>query len=200
MPRRGTKAGLGPALGVGLVITAQLLVGAAQAQALRPPSQTHSESLGDAVASPLRDANLVRSDIPPILERTLTSPYAPPAVDSCVALDREIARLDAALGDDYDAPVHASASEGSDRRVFGAVSSVVSSLVPMRSWIRKLSGAERHEREVREAIRAGSTRRGFLKGLAAGRKCGADQDIVVIHAPAASQTVTPTKVSAIASL
>jgi stage V sporulation protein SpoVS len=35
----------------------------------------------------------------------------------------------------------------------------------MRSWVRKLSGAEKNADEVRQAVLAGSVRRGYLKGV-----------------------------------
>jgi len=41
----------------------------------------------------------------------------------------------------------------------------------MRSWIRKLSGAERRDREVQEAIAAGIARRTYLKGVGEARGC-----------------------------
>jgi len=39
------------------------------------------------------------------------------------------------------------------------------SLIPYRSWVRKLSGAERASKAVAAAISAGMVRRGFLKGM-----------------------------------
>ena len=43
----------------------------------------------------------------------------------------------------------------------------------MRSWVRKLTGAEKYSREVEASITAGTIRRSYLKGLgraaAAGR-------------------------------
>ena len=44
-------------------------------------------------------------------------------------------------------------------------------IVPFRGWVRKLSGAERHARDVAAAIGAGAVRRAFLKGIAGQRGC-----------------------------
>ena len=43
--------------------------------------------------------------------------------------------------------------------------------MPFHSWVRQLSGAERHRRDVQEAIKAGSQRRGFLKALGMSLNC-----------------------------
>ncbi len=43
--------------------------------------------------------------------------------------------------------------------------------MPFRGWIRRLSGAERHARDVAAAIAAGTARRAFLKGVGQGRIC-----------------------------
>ncbi|PZU01431.1 MAG: hypothetical protein DI624_00150 [Brevundimonas sp.] len=53
----------------------------------------------------------------------------------------------------------------------GAVRDTVTDFIPMRSWVRRLSGAAAHDREIQFAIRAGSVRRGFLKGLWLERGC-----------------------------
>ena len=135
-------------------------------------SDQSRESLGGAVTSPLRDVNLVRTDIPPILTQAVNNPYARSGQRSCTALRKEIGNLDTVLGDDFDERSTTPESEGNDRKsVYGALASVVSDVIPMRSWIRKLSGAERRDREVQEAIAAGIARRSYLKGLGQARGC-----------------------------
>ena len=42
---------------------------------------------------------------------------------------------------------------------------------PYRGWIRTLSGANRHQAEVRDAINAGAARRGYLKGVGMRMNC-----------------------------
>ena len=55
----------------------------------------------------------------------------------------------------------------------GALQRTAEGVIPFRGWIRKLSGAERHSRQVAAAITAGGVRRAFLKGVRASRSCGA---------------------------
>jgi hypothetical protein len=49
-------------------------------------------------------------------------------------------------------------------------------LIPFRSWVRRLTGAESHSKEVASAIAAGIVRRAYLKGIGESLGC---------HAPAA---------------
>jgi hypothetical protein len=44
-------------------------------------------------------------------------------------------------------------------------------LIPFRSWVRKLSGAEKHAKQVSACVAAGTARRAFLKGLATSQHC-----------------------------
>lgn len=130
------------------------------------------ESLEGAVTSPLRDVNLIKTDIPQVLVQAVHNPYAPSGQRSCATLRRDIGELNEVLGDDFDERSPEQKSEANDRRTaYGVVASVISDVIPMRSWIRKLSGAERRDREVQEAIAAGITRRGYLKGLGQARGC-----------------------------
>jgi hypothetical protein len=184
-PRSTTLARIIASAGAGLVLClASTASAAAEDRTLRTGAQVSRESLGGAVSAPLRDLNLVRADIPPVLIQTLDNPYARPSSLSCERLAARIADLDAVLGEDYGAQDRATG----DARpmLLSAVASTVTDLLPMRGWIRKLSGADRHEREVREAIRAGAVRRGFLKGLAKGHGCGAGQRVVFVDAQEAA--------------
>jgi hypothetical protein len=136
--------------------------------------------VGAAVVSPLGDFNLVRDDIPPILEAARAAPYRLPAAHDCAALAAEIGALDAALGPDLDAPTSPDRPSVLERGVdevghaaVNAVQGAVSGAIPFRGWIRKLSGAERHAKKVAAAITAGSVRRAFLKGVALAQACPA---------------------------
>jgi hypothetical protein len=44
-------------------------------------------------------------------------------------------------------------------------------VIPFRSWIRKISGAEQYSKRVASAIAAGTARRAFLKGLRVAKGC-----------------------------
>lgn len=141
------------------------------------------EGLGNAATTPLNDLNLLKTPIPEVLSQAKAQPYALPQPNDCASLNAEISRLDAALGADIDAPAGEKPDwleRGSDAAAdaaVGAVQRTVEGVVPFRSWLRKLSGAERQSRRVREAAIAGGLRRAFLKGVRQQQAC-----------PAASET------------
>lgn len=136
-------------------------------------AQPEEPGFTDAAKAPLRDLNLIRADIPPVLLEASEAPYALPRPLNCGVLAGEIALLDDALGPDLDAPE--SAEPGLLTRGRGAAVDLVrgaaQGVLPFRSWIRKLSGAERYDRTVRAAIDAGGVRRAYLKGLGVMRSC-----------------------------
>lgn len=143
------------------------------------PQEAPTDPMGRAVTAPLTDLNLLRAKIPPILVSALDAPYAPPADGSCAGLALEVATLDAELGADLDAaadsgPKPSVIERGIDTvgdAAVGTVRSAAEGVVPMRSWVRRLSGAERHSRQVAAAAAAGVVRRSFLKGLGAAAGC-----------------------------
>lgn len=138
-----------------------------------------TDPMGRAVTAPLTDLNLLRAKIPPPLISALDAPYALPADGSCAGLAGEVALLDAELGADLDAPADSGATPSVIERgisavgdsAVGTVRSAAEGVVPLRSWVRRLSGAERHSRLVASAAAAGVVRRSFLKGLGAAAGC-----------------------------
>lgn len=143
-------------------------------------------SLVQKASQPLNDLNLLETRIPPVLTAAAQKgAYSLPADVSCAALRAELGELDAALGPDIDIP----AVPGSDPNlvvqavgyvgqkavdtVSTTVSTVVDGVLPLRSWVRKLSGAERYSSEVAAAVSAGRIRRPFLKGWVQGAACAA---------------------------
>lgn len=102
---------------------------------------------------------LTAPEVPKSLRLVVKSPYAPPAQETCEGLAAEIAALDAVLGPDVDA----AASE--DDAVARLASGAVRGLIPYRGVVRFVTGAGRREREMAQAVIAGSARRGFLKGV-----------------------------------
>ena len=134
--------------------------------------------LGNAAVTPLNDLNVVRTDIPDVLQAAQKAPYVKPADCSCIALVLEIRQLDEVLGADLDVPhgdtrtsLIARAPGLATDQAVSALQRTAQDLVPFRGWVRKLSGAERHSQQVAAAIAAGSARRGFLKGVAAAQNC-----------------------------
>lgn len=125
-------------------------------------------NLGEAVLTPLGDINLRKSEIPYLLE-SMENPYLMPVDSSCEKLMVEIDKLTQLLGNDVDS---ADESKGSmSQTALNAVSSTVGGLIPFRSLIRRASGAAKYEKEVEQSYRKGVARRGYLKGVAAAKKC-----------------------------
>lgn len=136
--------------------------------------------VAQAVTAPLSDLNLVRAEIPPVLAAAQKAPYAVPADRSCSELAADVRALDAVLGADLDTPSTAANPSLIERggslvgdAAVGAVRSTAEGVVPLRGWVRKLSGAERYAREVSAAIAAGTIRRAYLKGLGQAAGCEA---------------------------
>jgi len=184
--------GVWPALVLALTLTACATATPEPAPEARPEPAAVPALLADAgltqvVTQPLNDFNLLTSEIPPVLVAAQKAPYAEPAGHSCTSSAVELRALDAALGPDIDAAAAPAATPGLVEQATGAVgdlavgtvkntvSSVVDGVVPFRSWVRKLSGAERHSSAVAAAISAGTLRRAFLKGWAEGTGCAAPQ-------------------------
>ena len=137
------------------------------------PAVTATGRVGGALAQPLHDGNLVRTKIPDVLLQAMADPYARPGAGRCVDLVERLRPLDDALGDDLDAP--SQKEEGmmdkGKTTVLTVASGAASDVIPFRGWIRKLTGAERHDRYVQAAITAGAVRRAYLKGLGEAKGC-----------------------------
>lgn len=136
-----------------------------------------TEGVTNAATSPLRDLNLVHTDIPPVLLEAVKAPYTMPPIANCPALGLAVRALDGVLGPDVDAPkeherglMEEGGNMASDAAI-GAIKSAADGLLPYRQWVRKLSGAEWAGAQVRNAIAAGNARRAFLKGLMAASGC-----------------------------
>lgn len=144
-------------------------------------SSTAPDKAASAAATPFNDLNLLKVPIPEALQAAQRGPYALAAGADCVSLAAEIVALDEALGPDIDAPpsqaqrglLERGVDAGSDAAT-GALQRTAEGVIPFRGWIRKLSGAERHSRQVTAAITAGGVRRAFLKGVRAAKACGAN--------------------------
>jgi hypothetical protein len=145
--------------------------GSGQIQTSREANQ---ENVRGAVSAPLRDVNVVRTKIPPILLESMADPYARPAdPGGCKELVEMLAPVDEALGPDLDAPApdEDDLMQRGQTTALGAAATVASEAIPFRGWIRKLSGAERHDQLVQSAILAGAVRRAYLKGLGEAQGC-----------------------------
>jgi hypothetical protein len=158
-------------------------------------SEANRDSIKGAAEAPLRDINVLRTKIPGVLLQAMADPYERPAGKSCQGLAVLIQPLNDALGADLDAPE----PDKDDllgrgkTTTFGLMAGAAQDVIPFRAWVRKLSGAERHDRYVQAAITAGAVRRAYLKGL--GEAKGCDPPATPSHqlagAPVIDQSMKP---------
>jgi hypothetical protein len=135
-------------------------------------------AITSAVTSPLSDLNLTQTSIPAVLIEAQKQPYGTPLDASCTGLIAQTKALDSALGADLDVPASPSNTGLIERggnlagdTAGSALKGAAEGLVPFRSWVRKLTGAEQHSRQVAAAIAAGAVRRAYLKGLGQAQHC-----------------------------
>jgi len=154
------------------------LAGCASPVPANADKATQGERVVGAATAPLADLNVLRTKIPEALQAARQHPYALPADASCASLGAEIAQLDEALGPDLDAPHNPDnpslierGGESLGNAAIDTLKGTTEAIVPLRSWVRKLTGAERHSKDVAAAIHAGAVRRGFLKGVRNARGC-----------------------------
>lgn len=122
---------------------------------------------GDVIATPVSDLNLKKTDIPPLLISAQGDPYSLAGLKRCYEIGEAIVALDTVLGDDLDLP-----QDGRANTSAGSVAqAAVGAFIPFRGVIREISGANEHERKLREAIVAGTARRAFLKGYGQAKGC-----------------------------
>ena len=136
------------------------------------------EGFGDAATAPLDILNLRPEVIPTVLLQAQANPYDMRNMGRCSTIGVEVARLDEALGPDLDEPppvdgryMSERAADATAEAALGAVRDTANDFIPGRSWIRRLSGAAQHDRDVQAAIQAGRVRRAFLKGMGMQRNC-----------------------------
>lgn len=172
------------------ILCGAVLAGPALARQQEPPSPTDDEGrikstseanrdgITGAMQAPLRDVNIVRTKIPRVLLEAMDDPYQRPAKADCKSLIALVRPLDTALGEDIDRTPPAENEDLMDRgrraaggAALGAVASAAQDMIPMRGWVRKLTGAERHDRLVQSAVASGAVRRAYLKGLGEARGC-----------------------------
>ncbi len=122
-------------------------------------------SVADAITQPLHDMNIARDELPATVVEAAREPYRQPT--DCGFAGRDLARLDAALGPDVNAP--SAPSDTANRLATGVVDELVT--LPFRGILREVSGARAAERRRQEAILAAFARRSYLKGWRRGNDC-----------------------------
>jgi hypothetical protein len=145
---------------------------------LRKDATAAGQRVGDAAAAPLHDVNLIQTKIPAVLLDAADAPYARPSPLTCRTVRAELEPLEAALPPDLDLPKpppQSRVKRGETMAGDAAIDSLkvaAEGVIPMRGWVRMLSGAKRHDKLVRAAVLAGQVRRAYLKGLGMTLSCG----------------------------
>lgn len=143
---------------------------------IQTPAEANRAGVGGALSAPLRDVNVLRTKIPAALLAAVAEPYARPRDLGCGGLTAEVRSLNEALGPDLDVQGGDKKDKLISRRsaenaALGMVADTAQDVIPFRGWVRKLTGAERHDKLVGQAIHAGQVRRSYLKGLGEARGC-----------------------------
>jgi hypothetical protein len=140
---------------------------------MKTSSEVKESSVGGAASTPLRDLGVNKAEIPEVLLQAMTDPYArPPRNYGCAYLIALVRPLDDALGPDIDLTPPGDEDLVTRGKALGVAADVASSaLIPFRGVVRKVSGAEAHDRLVQSAYVAGSVRRAYLKGLGEAKGC-----------------------------
>ncbi|MFI4965996.1 MAG: hypothetical protein ACHP9T_11600 [Caulobacterales bacterium] len=158
-------------------------------------SEANREGIKGVAKAPFRDFNVLRTKIPDILLQAMADPYERPETGRCAELEVLLKPLNDALGADLDTP-SVNADDLLDKgksTAFGALAGAATDAIPFHGWIRKLSGAERHDRLVQAAITAGAVRRAYLKGLGEAKGCNppATPSHQLAGAPVIDQSMKP---------
>jgi hypothetical protein len=141
---------------------------------LQTPDRAGTANVGAAATAPLHDLNITRQGVPPVLLAAITNPYDLPHPLNCGEIIRQIHELDIVLGVDLDVPGTPQAPSLTLRNgkiVLALIHGAADWLLPYAGFVRTLSGSQRHDQLIIEAITAGSVRRGYLKGLGESRRC-----------------------------
>lgn len=162
--------------GLIMIGTATISVFSVPLAAATPPGAppvAPGKQVEEVVTQPIADINLQKKEIPPKLIETLQNPYSLDGIRRCREVITEVEALNAVLGPDFDTPTETSLGTKRRNSAMNVAGSLITGLVPFRSIIRELSGANKADQEYREAIYAGVVRRGFLKGYGKSRNCKA---------------------------
>jgi hypothetical protein len=100
-------------------------------------------------------------------------PYSLAGMRKCAAIQQEIIELDEVLGPDVNETEEQSTAKKRERTAGRVAGSVAGSIIPFRSLIGEITGANAERRRYAEAVYAGTVRRGFLKGVGLERGCKA---------------------------
>lgn len=144
------------------------------------------KGLPGAAASPLVDLNL-KKPVPPDTLEKLGYVYTVKPGLNCAEIARQVAILDAALGEP-DTDVLAAEqikqdSKAASSTALDMIGSVASSIIPLRPIVRTATGARKAKKHYNERFDNGRRRRAFLKGYGLAKGCPAPAAPLLTYAP-----------------
>ncbi|HEV7341504.1 MAG TPA: hypothetical protein VGN68_07715 [Sphingopyxis sp.] len=149
------------------VAAALVIAAPAHAQAGSPEDSTIKDT-ANKVTEPFDG-----KEAPAKLIAVQGDPYSLAGLRKCAAIQQEIVELDEVLGPDVNETEEESRDKKRERTAGRVAGSVAGSIIPFRSLIGEITGANAERRRYAEAVYAGTVRRGFLKGVGLERGCKA---------------------------
>ena len=146
-----------------------------------------------SIVPPLHDFNMIRKDIPMVLQQSLENPFKlePPQEWTCDNSATRLDELDEVLGPDNQAPDKGLSKEVS-KFVRNQLSDFATGWLPFRGVVRRVTGSAAHEEKVANAWRAGERQRAYLYGWREARECAA-RVVYKPVAPPAAPVATPSE-------
>lgn len=152
-----------------MTVAAALALGAGTAVAQSgSPENSTVENTVNKVAEPFDGR-----EVPEKLLAIQDDPYSLTGLSRCAAIIQEVEELSAVLGPDVHERVEKTRGQKRGATVGRVAGSMAGSLIPFRSLIGEVTGANAERRRYAEAVYAGTVRRGFLKGVGYERGCKA---------------------------
>lgn len=151
----------------GLSVAALVVAVPLQAQSGSPEDST-IKGTANKVTEPFDG-----KEAPAKLVAVQADPYSLAGLKKCAAIQQEIVELDEVLGPDVNETEEQSTAKKRERTAGRVAGSVAGSIIPFRSLIGEITGANAERRRYAEAVYAGTVRRGFLKGVGLERGCKA---------------------------
>ena len=150
-----------------------------QACAMAAAALLAGPALAQVKAGSESGLGLTGAEIPAVLRHTKADPYKAPSAPACLTIPFEITQLNELIGADLDAQGPAQDKSLTDRGI-----QMSRGMVPYGGLVRFVTGANKKDQELREAILAGYARRGYLRGLQANMTCAPEP-------PAGPEMATP---------
>lgn len=128
------------------------------------------EKAAEIATQPARDLGAAKTEIPDVLVQAAVNPYDRRSTQSCKAIAAEIASLNEHLGPDYLLTAVKDENKAGKLAEAGG-RTIINTIIPFRGLVREMTGAAEAQRRFEDAVDAGYSRRGFLRGIQLTRKC-----------------------------